>query len=382
LSRRNWAWGRFAKPLLSIPVLLLLSFALAPAQAHLLNMTRVLLEVDPVAPGSFELTVDLGQSLLSPAAYLALARADEQERAARLEPILAALTEGVVITVDGQPLAGHFVDAQFVAESLDAIANPLTPQMATLRWQLPPLPGERLEVSLLPGFELPWPWLVRIDSARRDLPSSRLLTPDRRATGVVPLGADAVVATSADGVFGIAWVYAGLGILHIVPDGLDHVLFILGLFLVGGRFRELVILVSCFTVAHTVTLGAAVLGFVASPAGIVEPLIAASIVYVGLEALFGFSKACVRYAVVFAFGLLHGLGFASVLGAIGLPDGQYLQALLAFNVGVELGQLLVLGAAFLLFGAFRARGWYVTCIVHPGAMVVAGIGAYWLLERI
>lgn len=365
-----------------IPALILILLAATPAQAHLLNMTRVLLEVDPAADGTFELTVDIGQSLLSPTEYLALARADEEEQAERLEPILAAIADGVIITIDGQPLPRQFTDAQFVAESLAAIANPLTPQMATLRFALPPLIGEQLEVSLAPGFELPWPWLVRIDSARRDLPSSRLLTPDRRASGAVPLGAGDAGLMSSDGVFYTVLVYIGLGILHIVPGGLDHVLFILGLFLVGGTFRELLILVSCFTVAHTVTLGTAILGVFAPPASIVEPLIAASIVYVGLEALFGFSKAVARYAVVFAFGLLHGLGFASVLGAIGLPDGQYVQALLAFNVGVELGQLLILGAAFLLLGAFRSRRWYVTCIVNPGAMVVAGVGAYWLLGRL
>lgn len=345
-------------------------------------MTRVLVEVGPADIGTFELTVDLGQSLLSPAEYLALARAGEEEQAARLEPILAALADGIVVTLDGRPLPRDFVDARFAAESLGAIANPLTPQMATLRWELPPTAGDRLEVRLANGFELPWPWLVRVDSGLRELPVSRLLTPDRRATGGVALAGDGAGGSTSEGLIDVGAIYAGLGILHIVPDGLDHVLFILGLFLVGGTFRELLILVSCFTVAHTATLGAAVLGLLAPPAGIVEPLIAASIVYVGLEALFGFSKPAARYAVVFAFGLLHGLGFASVLGEIGLPDGQYVLALLSFNLGVELGQLLVLGVAFLLLGAFRSRRWYVPCVVHPGSMIVAGVGAYWLLERI
>lgn len=368
---RRWLWT------------LWLLVTVVPAQAHLLNMTRVSLQLDPVAAGTFELTVDLGQSLLAPADYLALAHADEAERSARLEPIVAAISSGLLLTVDGVPISRRFLDAEFVAESIEAIANPLTPQMATLRFELPPASGDLLEVRLAPDFELPWPWLVRVDSVNRDLPASRLLTPDRRGSGPVPISADADSGfSSSQGFFNVSGVYAGLGILHIVPDGLDHVLFILGLFLVGGTFRELLILVSCFTIAHTVTLGAAVLGFVSPPAAVVEPLIAASIVYVGLEALFGFSKAAVRYAVVFAFGLLHGLGFASVLQAIGLPDGQYVLALLSFNVGVELGQLLVLGAAFLLLGAFRSRQWYVNCIVHPGAMLVAGTGAYWLIERI
>lgn len=352
------------------------------AHAHLLNMTRVALTLDPAREGTLEVQIDLGQSLLSPSAYLALARAEPALRDARLEPVLSRLADGLVITADGAPLPRSFEDAEFVAESVAAVRNPLTPQMATLRWRLPATAAERIEVRLADELDVPWPCLVRIDSARRELPVSRLLTADLRASGALSLRDGGARDAAQGGLAAIAGVYGWLGIEHIFPKGLDHVLFILGLFLVGGAFRSLLILVSCFTVAHTVTLGASTLGWIALPGGIVEPLIAASIVYVGVEALFGGHHPRTRYALVFAFGLLHGLGFASVLREIGLPDGRFLFALLSFNVGVELGQLLVLAAAFAVLGWVRAKRWYGACIVQPGATLIAGFGTYWLLQRL
>ena len=352
------------------------------AQAHILNMTRVTLELDAEREGTLEVQIDLGQSLLSPADYLDLARADPPIRDARLRPILATLTKGLVITADGNALPRAFLSAEFVADSIEAIRNPLMPQMATLRWTLPATTAEVVDVGLVDTLDVPWPCLVRVDSSRRELPVSRLLTTDRRASGAVDLRDGGARDAAAGGLGDIALVYGWLGIEHIVPKGMDHVLFIFGLFLVGGAFRELLILVSCFTVAHTVTLGASTLGMIALPASIVEPLIAASIVYVGVEALFGGHHARVRYAIVFAFGLLHGLGFASVLREIGLPDGRFLFSLLSFNVGVEIGQLIVLGAAFALFGALRGRAFYGRWVVQPGATLVAGVGAYWLIQLV
>lgn len=353
-----------------------------PAQAHLLNMTRVSVALAPQAPGTLEVEIDLGQSLLSAQDYLDLARAPLAQRSALLAPVLARLETGLILTVDGAPLERRFESAEFVAESLAAIRNPLSPQMATLRWTLPSAAAGAVEIRLAEDLEVPWPCLVRLDSAQRELPVSRLLTADRRASDPLAIAGDAAPGAGTDAPLTILGVYGYLGVQHIVPLGLDHVLFVLGLFLVGGRFRELLLLVSCFTVAHTLTLGAAALGIVSLPSRPVEALIALSIVYVGAEALFGRRPSRWRYLVVFAFGLLHGLGFAGVLREIGLPESNFLLALLAFNVGVELGQLLVIGAAFALVGAFRARSWYGPCIVQPSATVVSGFGVYWLLQRL
>ncbi|MDO6733275.1 HupE/UreJ family protein [Octadecabacter sp. 1_MG-2023] len=142
-----------------------------------------------------------------------------------------------------------------------------------------------------------------------------------------------------------------VGVEHIVPLGLDHILFVLGLFFLSTRMRPLLWQVTAFTAAHTVTLALATMGFVNIPdeyMWIVESIIAASIVYVAVENIFTDGLNPWRPAIIFCFGLLHGLGFASVLTAYGLPDGAVLPALIGFNIGVELGQLLCIAVAFII----------------------------------
>jgi hypothetical protein len=141
--------------------------------------------------------------------------------------------------------------------------------------------------------------------------------------------------------------YIPIGFDHILPKGLDHILFVLGLFFLSARMRPLLTQVSLFTLAHTITLALAALGYVRIPGSIVEPLIAASIVFVAVENIWAHGISKWRPVVVFGFGLLHGLGFASVLGEFGLPEGTFIPALIGFNVGVELGQLAVIVVMFL-----------------------------------
>lgn len=177
--------------------------------------------------------------------------------------------------------------------------------------------------------------------------------------------------------------YLWLGFTHILPKGLDHILFVLGIFLLSVKWRPLLYQVTSFTVAHTITLGLSLYGVISLPSSIVEPLIAASIVYVGIENVLTPELKPWRVFVVFGFGLLHGMGFAGVLQAIGLPENEYLNALIAFNIGVELGQLAVISAAFLAVGVwFRDRPWYRARIVIPGSLAIAAVGAYWAVERV
>ena len=141
--------------------------------------------------------------------------------------------------------------------------------------------------------------------------------------------------------------------------------------------------ISAFTLAHTVTLIAGSLGLINLPASIVEPLIAASIVFVAVENIF-FSKLNKwRSILVFSFGLLHGLGFANVLAEFGLPEGQFLPALIGFNIGVEIGQLSVIAIAYLLLGlTFGQKTYYRKVISIPASFIVASIGTWWLFERV
>lgn len=176
--------------------------------------------------------------------------------------------------------------------------------------------------------------------------------------------------------------YIAVGFDHIVPKGLDHILFVLGLFFLSLKMRALLWQISAFTLAHTVTLALGALEIVRIPGEIVEPLIAASIVYVGVENVLSRGLTPWRPVLVFAFGLLHGLGFASVLSDFGLGSSHFVPKLIGFNVGVEVGQLTVIAVAFLAVGLwFGRKPWYRTRIANPASIAIALVGAWWVVER-
>lgn len=176
--------------------------------------------------------------------------------------------------------------------------------------------------------------------------------------------------------------YLVLGFTHIVPLGVDHILFVLGLFLLSMHWRPLLIQVTTFTLAHTITLGMTIYGLIALPASIVEPIIAASIVYVAVENLLSPTLKSSRIALVFVFGLIHGMGFAGVLSELGLPESEFLSALISFNIGVEFGQLAVILLAWLGLARWVPEKHYRRFVVIPGSLLIAGIGAYWTIERV
>jgi len=177
--------------------------------------------------------------------------------------------------------------------------------------------------------------------------------------------------------------YMALGFAHILPRGLDHILFILGIFLLSTHMRPLLWQVTMFTVAHTITLGLSMRGVISLPANIVEPLIALSIAYIGIENMFAQSLHKSRLVIVFLFGLLHGMGFASILADFGMPANAFMTALISFNVGVEFGQLAVIVLAFLAVGIwFGNKPWYRSAIVFPCSLAIAVTGLYWTWDRI
>ena len=190
---------------------------------------------------------------------------------------------------------------------------------------------------------------------------------------------------SAWSTFGL---YITIGIGHILPAGLDHILFVLALFLTSTRARDLVIQISTFTVAHTATLGLAAAGVITPNAAVVEPIIAASIAFVAVENLVLTDMPRWRPVVVFLFGLVHGMGFAGFFGELGLPRDQFLGGLIGFNVGVEIGQLSVVALAFIL--SIGAQKWmtragsicqYRRYVVVPLSLLIALVGTWWALER-
>jgi hydrogenase/urease accessory protein HupE len=172
------------------------------------------------------------------------------------------------------------------------------------------------------------------------------------------------------------------GFLHVLPLGLDHILFVIGLFLLSRKFKVLIYQISIFTLAHTLTLGLATLGLISVPSTIVEPIIAASIAFVALENIFFPTYHPRRLIIVFVFGLIHGLGFAGALSDLNLDPSILIFSLIGFNLGVEGGQLAVILLSFIGVYRFKNEDSYRKGIVIPLSFIIAGLGIYWAIERI
>lgn len=180
----------------------------------------------------------------------------------------------------------------------------------------------------------------------------------------------------------VAIVYLKLGFTHIVPLGIDHILFVVSIFLLNPKLKSVIWQATAFTVAHSITLGLAMYQIITPPAYIIEPIIALSIMFVAIENIITDKLKPTRILIVFVFGLIHGMGFASALTELGLPKNQFFTSLITFNVGVELGQITVILATWFLIGKwFAHKVWYRKRIVIPISAVIAIIGLYWTIER-
>jgi hypothetical protein len=295
---------------------------------------------------------------------------DHAVRDARLRDWAPLMIDRVVLWVDGRevrPVAAEYApppakvpQGQFALASY-TLRGQLPPGARSLRWYyglvVDPYP---LTVTLADGSEAT-EW-VQGDAWSTALPLGGPFTPPSRWTRL--------------------WQYLALGYRHILPEGLDHILFVLGVFLLRAELRPLLVQVTTFTIAHSLTLALSLYGVVSLPARLVEPLIALSIVYVAVENLRTRTLTPWRIALVFLFGLLHGLGFAGVLTELRLPRADFAVALLGFNLGVEAGQLTVIAGAVALVGWWRHRAWYHQRVVVPASLAIAIVGAYWTVTRL
>ncbi len=205
------------------------------------------------------------------------------------------------------------------------------------------------------------------------------IEPEQAPEELMRIEKDGEVKATSKGTSLLTWIMHGFR--HILPLGLDHICFILGLFLLQPKMRPLLWQSSAFTIAHSITLSLVVLGVFTAPARIVEPMIAISIVYVGIENLWVKELKPWRVALVFGLGLLHGMGFASVMQELELPEGQVIKPLVGFNLGVELGQLAVLALAFGVTFWFIKNEKFKNFSKIASALI-AVIGLYWTYERI
>ena len=300
--------------------------------------------------------------------YDALRALSDGDLTSRIQTQSAQLLAGMVLTSNDQPLP---LTLDTIA--IDNPGNLDLPRTTTLTLTTPRSPNiETVQFGWAAGYGT---LILRQQGV--DLPFTGYLSGGETSPQIPLIGQSA-----PKGGFATFAEYIPVGFDHILPKGLDHILFVLGLFFLSTHLRPLLWQVSAFTLAHTVTLAAGALGWVTVPGSIVEPLIAASITYVAVENILSDRLSRWRPAVIFGFGLLHGLGFASVLGEFGLPEDQFIPALIGFNVGVEFGQLTVIAIAFLAVGLwFRNKPWYRARISIPASMIIAAIGAYWVIER-
>ncbi len=357
----------------------LMTFLAGVASAHevlpaIADMERVddrlVFEVDAPLEG-YVAGIDLGAVSDTDAApeaadYDSLRALDPSELEDRFRAFWPEMAQRIEIVVDGERIAPELVSVM-VPDSDDLSR----PRPATLSFDVA-LPEAAATVQV--GWDAAFGTLVL-----------RQIGVDRPYDGYLEAGAlsDPIQLAGGDqaGALQSFLRYIPVGFEHILPLGLDHILFVLGLFFLSAKLGPLLWQISAFTLAHTVTLALAALGYVSVPAAVVEPLIAASIVFIAVENILSPRLGVWRPVIVFGFGLLHGLGFASVLGEFGLPEGAFVPALIGFNIGVELGQLTVVGIAFLAVGWAWSTNRYRQVVAVPASAAIAFVGAWWVVER-
>jgi hydrogenase/urease accessory protein HupE len=198
----------------------------------------------------------------------------------------------------------------------------------------------------------------------------------------VKTGPRTYYAGTRQGAVAVMRTFVPSGIQHILI-GPDHILFLIGLLLLGGDWRVLVRIVTAFTIGHSITLSMAALGIVSPAARLIEPAIALSIVFVGADNLVRGHGRDARAWIALVFGLVHGFGFANVLREFGLPREALGWSLLSFNLGVEIGQLAIVLVVATLLATIRRRSHAIGYrVAYAGSVVVIAAGSYWFVERV
>ncbi len=375
-------------------VALLWCAAVLPAAAHLPSMASAHADIEADGKFTLDLTFDVPPFVLG---VTPLAATDDAMNA-----WLDGPTNALAASLDAAQSQFQKEFAVVTDKGAGSVDKIIFPTVADLKRyedsvsivQLPVMLRLSLEGRLPAGtrsvsFHFPAIMgVVAITVNRPGQSPSTLVANSGEATTPIPLQLENAAnspdtkAIAEPGRWLVARQYLALGFTHILPEGTDHILFVLGLFLLSCRLKPLLWQVTAFTVAHSITLGLAMYGVVRLPSSVVEPLIAASIAFVAVENICTPELKPWRPVVVFCFGLIHGLGFSSVLLELGLPRNDFLPALVAFNGGVELGQLAVITAAFLVVGWWRNRKWYRKVIVIPTSGLIAATGIFWTVQRV
>jgi len=284
--------------------------------------------------------------------------------AERAGAIIELLSPRLMLGADGTPLRGEWSNVEIVADRQSLrlhVRYPLASPAGTLTVAAIMFPYDPQHQTFLNIYE-------------RDALTQAILDRGRIQFDYF--------AGTRQGALAVVRKFLPSGIHHILI-GPDHLLFLVGLLLLGGTIRQLAVVVTAFTVAHSITLSLAALNIVTPPARIIEPAIALSIVYVGADNLLVREGRDVRAWIAFAFGFIHGFGFANVLREMDLPPRALGWSLFSFNLGVEIGQLIVVVAVASVLSALRSRSEVVgRRLAFTGSIVVMAAGTFWFIQRV
>jgi len=334
-----------------------------PAAAHPVPFSYLDLRIDEttvegmlvvhIFDAAHDLAVEPAERLLDPNVASAQSRA-----------LAALLSSRFTVSADGRPLTPRWSEAQVVADRQSlrfALRFPLATRPGVLSVTARMFPYDPQHQTFLNIYE-------------GDALTQAIL--DGGRTGFE------YFSGSRQGAVAVIRKFLPAGIHHILV-GPDHLLFLVGLLLLGGSIRQLAVIVTAFTAAHSITLSLAALNIVTPPARLIEPAIALSIVYVGADNLLIKGGRDVRAWIAFAFGFIHGFGFANVLREMDLPARALGWSLFSFNIGVEVGQLLVVSVVATALAALRARNEAAgRQLAFGGSVVVIAAGAFWFIQRV
>jgi hydrogenase/urease accessory protein HupE len=340
----------------------------APALAHPVPFTYLDLRVKPTAiEGTLVAHIfDVGHDLsIEPAARLLDAAVAAQQAAA----IKRLLMPRLVITADGRVLTPQ------VSSLVDVLADRQSLRLH-IRYPLEGAPGTITVTAALFPYD---PFHQTFVNLYENVGNNDVLT-----QAILDGGRDRFeyFAATRQGAISVVRRFLSAGVTHILI-GPDHLIFLLGLLLLGGTIGQFAVIVSAFTLAQSLTLSLAALNMISPPTRVIEPAIALSIVYLGADNLLIRGGRDVRIWIASAFGLIHGFGYASVLRDLRLPARALGWSLVSFNVGVEIGQLLVVAVMASALAALRSRNELLgRRLAFAGSVVVMAAGTVWFIQRV
>ena len=365
------------------------------AGAHTMMMTQVLVSFRQPGNVDVKIDVDLTMLLGSPERYYEVATESPERQQEDVRRIVPRVVDNLQLFVGQQRLQLVFrsfsASKAQKADYLDASMS----KLSTLSFvaTLPPGATDPLKLVVPIGAEVDYPIAYTVQIPAAHVSVTRWVEEGMRESnpfawvGKAPAGPVSPAGAPGFNPDALPWpkqlaLYLRLGFHHIVPEGADHILFVLGLFFLGITWRKLLAQTTVFTIAHATTLFLSTYGIFSLPSRYVEPAIALSIAFIAIENVIKPKLGPGRLAIVFGFGLIHGLGFASSLSDIPFPKADFMVALLGFNFGVDLGQLFIIALAFLAVGWFRNRSWFRSRIAIPCSLAIAGVGLFWAVQRI